>query len=468
MSALTVDERLAPSITGAPVLVGARPQAAPRTWAEKRLARREQLFPGIPDRAFDEAALRVGSIYGGVLINDPAGIKRVLVDEAANYPKTDLEKRFFSALFGTGLVGSDGDLWRRHRRIMAPSFDPRSVAAYGPAICESAGAALARWNALGEGGRIDACQEMVDLTLHIICRTMFSTDSEEMLGHMSASLRDGLDGVGEGSILDLLPVIAELRMRAREKRIARGFAPLDGAIAKLIARREANSEDFPADLLSRLVASKDSDTGLSMTAQEVRDEVITIFFAGHETTAMTLGWLWYLLSQHPHEGARLHAELDRVLGGRPPAQEDLPALKFTRQVVEEALRLYPAAPGLSTRRALKADELAGLRIKKGETIFISPWIVHRNTRLWEDPERFDPDRFSPERSQGRPRFAFLPFGGGPRVCIGQVLAMNEAVLIMASLAQHWRAELASDAEVALKHNVTLQPRHGLPMILRRR
>ncbi|MGH7011342.1 MAG: cytochrome P450, partial [Caulobacteraceae bacterium] len=367
MSALTVDERLAPSITGAPVLVGARPQGAPRTWAEKRLARREQLFPGIPDRAFDEAALRVGSIYGGVLINDPAGIKRVLVDEAANYPKTDLEKRFFSALFGTGLVGSDGDLWRRHRRIMAPSFDPRSVAAYGPAICESAGAALARWNALGEGGRIDACQEMVDLTLHIICRTMFSTDSEEMLGHMSASLRDGLDGVGEGSILDLLPVIAELRMRAREKRIARGFAPLDGAIAKLIARREANSEDFPADLLSRLVASKDSDTGLSMTAQEVRDEVITIFFAGHETTAMTLGWLWYLLSQHPHEGARLHAELDRVLGGRPPAQEDLPALKFTRQVVEEALRLYPAAPGLSTRRALKADELAGLRIKKGET-----------------------------------------------------------------------------------------------------
>jgi cytochrome P450 len=257
-------------------------------------------------------------------------------------------------------------------------------------------------------------------------------------------------------------------MRRREARIATLFAPLDGAVERLTAQREAAPSAFPADLLGRLVAAKDLDTGAGMTPREVRDEVVTIFAAGHETTAVTMVWLWYLLSQHPREETRLHAELDAALGGRAPSGEDLPRLPYARRVVEETMRLYPAAPGLSTREALEDDEICGQRIRRGTNIGISPWILHRHRKLWEDPERFDPDRFAPERSAGRPRFAYLPFGAGPRICIGMGLAMNEAILILATLAQRWRPRLASDAQVALRHNVTLQPRHGLKMILERR
>ncbi len=450
-------------------LVGARPPLSLRTPQAKRRARREQLYRTIPDRAFDQPITAGTSLFGQwTLINDPAGVKRVLVDKVASYPKTPMEQRFFIALFGSGLLGSDGELWRRHRRIMAPSFDPRSVAAYAPAMTDSSQALLAHWDGLGAGAKIDMAQEMTGLALRIICRTMFSTDSEEMVGRIGSSLESSLKGLTQANILDLIPIISDVRMRQREARTARAFAPLDASIARLVAQREANRSAFPADLLSRLVAAKDAETGLAMNAREVRDELVTIFVAGHETTAMTMSWLWYLLSQHPSEEARLHAELAEVLGGRPPGQEDLPRLIFTRQVVEESMRLYPAAPAISSRVAQEEDEICGQRIRKGASVSISPWYLHRNRTLWDEPERFDPDRFSPERSAGRPRFAYLPFGAGPRVCIGQVLAMNEAILILASLAQRYRPRLAPEARVALRLNVTLQPKYGLAMALERR
>lgn len=452
-----------------PHLVGARPSPSLKTTQAKRRARREQLYRSIPDRAFDQPLTTGASLFGQwTLVNDPAGVKRVLVDKVASYPKTAMEQRFFVALFGSGLLGSDGELWRRHRRIMAPSFDPRSVAAYAPAMTESAQRLIEHWDGLGPGAKVDMAQEMTGLALKIICRTMFSTDSEEMVGEIGSSLESSLKGVGEANILDLIPIISELRMRQREARTARAFAPLDASIARLVAQREADHDAFPADLLNRLVAAKDAETGLAMNAKEVRDELVTIFVAGHETTAMTMSWLWYLLSQHPAEEARLHAELSEVLGGRPPSQEDLPRLAFTRQVVEESMRLYPAAPAISTRLAQEEDEICGHKIRKGASVAISPWYLHRNRNLWNEPERFDPDRFSPARSAGRPRFAYLPFGAGPRVCIGQVLAMNEAILILASLAQRYRPRLAPEARVALRLNVTLQPKYGLTMILERR
>ncbi len=460
---------LAAAPSEVPHLVGARAAPTRRAPGAKSRASREQLFPGVPDRVYDEAISAGRNIFGRwLMINDPAGVKRVLVDKVASYPKTAMEQRFFVALFGSGLVGSDGDLWRRHRRIMAPSFDPRSVAAYAPAMTDSAHAMRERWQGLGEGAEVEMVQEMVALTLQIICRTMFSTDSEEMAGTVSSTMQSSLAVVGDVNILDIVPVISEMRMRQREKRMAKLFAPFDATVERLVAQREADREAFPADLLSRLVAAKDAESGLTMTGKEVRDEVVTIFAAGHETTAMTMSWLWYLLSQHPAEEARLHGELDTVLAGRAPGQEDLARLPYTRQVVEEAMRLYPAAPGLSSRIALEDDEICGQRIRKGQAVSILPWYLHRNTGLWDEPERFDPDRFSAQRSAGRPRFAYLPFGAGPRVCIGQVLAMNEAVLILASLAQQFTPRLASDAKVVMRHNVTLQPRFGLKMILRRR
>jgi len=453
-----------------PALVGARPPPN-RSFLARWRARGDRLM-GIPDRAYDEPIVVSNSPFGRfVLVNEPAGVKRVLVDNVANYPKTAMEQRFFTALFGAGLLGTDGELWRRHRRIMAPAFDPRSVAAYAPAMTASAAALLARWDALPDGALVEMTEEMTSLTLAIICRTMFSADSDDVVGLVGQAMKNGIDVGADFGLLDVLPVIGEARMRKREAFMAGVFAHLDEAIYRLVAAREADRGAAPNDLLGRLVAAKDTEgaqDARGLTAREVRDELLTIFIAGHETTAVTMDWLWYVLSQRPVQEGRLHAELAAVLAGRAARQEDLADLVYTRRVVEEAMRLYPAAPGLSTRRAVAEDVVCGRTIPKGANVGVAPWVLHRSPRLWEDPERFDPDRFSPERAAGRPRFAYLPFGAGPRVCIGQVLAMNEAIIILATLAQRYRPRLAEGAQIALHHNVTLRPRYGLKMILERR
>jgi cytochrome P450 len=296
---------------------------------------------------------------------------------------------------------------------------------------------------------------------------MFSSDAEELvrlageaLGFTQTALNFGL--------LDILPIIGPRRMKAKEAAIHADFARMDAAIYRMIAEREKNLADAPRDLLTRLIAAKDPENGAGLNPTEVRDEVITIFMAGHETTAVTMTWVWYLLSQHPDQEARLHAELEAVLGGRAPTAEDLPSLAYTRMVIEEAMRIYPPAPGLSLRVAQKDDEICGVKVKAGTGIFLSPWILHRHRRLWDDPLRFDPDRFAPEMSAARPRFAYLPFGGGPRICIGAALAMNEATLILAALAQRYRPRLKEGCEIRLRSRITLTPQDGMPMILERR
>jgi cytochrome P450 len=448
-----------------PRLAGAAPPPGRRSFAQRWRDRRERLIPGVPDRAYEEPIVVTHGIAGRVvLVNDPAAVRRVLVENVANYPKTALELRFFKAIFGSGLLGIDGELWRAHRRIMAPSFDPRSVASYAPAVSSAADAFVGHWRRLGPGARVDMAEEMTDLTLRIISRTMFSSDRPDLLNAIRGSLGAGSLAIGDISILDLLPITGEARMRRRERLIARLFAPLDTVVRQMVAERAADAGVGQDDLLSRLMAAS-NEAGGRLSAQEVRDEVVTIFVAGHETTAMTMSWTWYLLAHHPAWVEKLEAELDAVLAGRPAGQDDLPNLPLSRRIIEESMRLFPAAPGLSTRVAVADDDLGGRKIAKGTAIVVLPWVLHRHRRLWDDPEGFDPDRFLPERSHGRPRFAFLPFGAGPRVCIGQVLAVNEAILLLASLAQHFRPRMAPGAKVALLHNVTLQPRHGLEMIL---
>jgi cytochrome P450 len=243
---------------------------------------------------------------------------------------------------------------------------------------------------------------------------------------------------------------------------------MDAAIQRLIGEREKIRNEAPKDFLTRLVAAKDPDDGAGLNAAEVRDEVVTIFMAGHETTAVTMTWVWYLLSQHPAEEAQLHEELDAVLGGRMPTVEDLPNLPYARMVIEEAMRVYPPAPGLSLRQAKEADEICGFKVTPGLHILVAPWILHRHRRLWDDPERFDPTRFSKELSEKRPRFAYLPFGGGPRICIGATLAMTEAILILAVLAQRFRLRLKEDQQVTMQTRITLRPKNGLMTILERR
>ncbi len=437
------------------------------TGAAARRARKERIFGNIPERAFDELMFKVRGPLGSFLIvSDPAGVKRVLVDNVANYPKTQMEQRFFRALFGAGLLGTDGEVWRRHRRIMAPAFDPRSVASYGPAITRACDAFYGKWDAVPPGGVVDVGADMSALTLRIIAGTMFSADTDDVISLVADTMKTGFD-ISQFNILDVLPITGGIRMRRRERRMAEQFRPLDAAINRMIEARHKDPQAAAADLLGRLITAHDDSGDMAMTSREIRDQVITIFIAGHETTAQAMNWTWYLLSQHPAEEARLHAELEAVLGGRTPTQDDLPKLPYTRRVVEESMRVYPTAPGISARIARADDEICGVKVRKGTSIAIAPWLLHHHRRLWDEPNRFDPDRFLPERSAGRPRFAYLPFGAGPRVCIGHVLAMNEAVLILASLAQRYRLRLAPGQDIVPQANVTLRPKHGLKMIVER-
>ena len=236
------------------------------------------------------------------------------------------------------------------------------------------------------------------------------------------------------------------------------------AIAAAVApKRRAE----PKDLLARLIAARDTETGGGMTAQEVRDQVVTIFMAGHETTAQALAWTWYLLSQHPAAEAKLHEELAGVLGGRTPRNEDLVNLPYTRMVLEEAMRLYPPAHTLG-REPIAADEVLGHRIPARSTVLVVPWMLHRKPSLWERPDRFEPERFSAEQTAARPRFAYLPFGAGPRICIGAAFAMAEGTLILATIAQRYRLHLKPGHPVEPQGLITIRPRYGLPMILERR
>jgi cytochrome P450 len=366
------------------------------------------------------------------LLNDPAGIKHVLLDNVANYGKTELMRRILEPGLGKGLITSEGETWRRHRRIMAPSFDHRSIQAYSPIMTETAEDLLGRWAVLPAGAVIDVAAAMMAATLTIISRTMFSSDSdgvagivERGVGRYQAEMRPNL--------LDFLGAPNWLAGFHRPGIARRTLGALDAAIDRLITERGRSGEGGARDLLGRLIAARDAETGGGMTAQEIRDQVVTIFLAGHETTAVALTWTWYLLSQHPAEEARLHAELDAVLGGRAPRHEDLARLPYTRMVIEESMRLYPPVPN-QERAALADDVICGRRVPRGAMIAIIPWVLHRHRRLWDRPDRFDPERFAPERAAARPRFAYLPFSGGPRICIGAAFAMAEAMLLLATIA----------------------------------
>ncbi|MEJ0041703.1 MAG: cytochrome P450 [Rhizomicrobium sp.] len=318
-------------------------------------------------------------------------------------------------------------------------------------------------DAKGRGTVVDIAREMTHLTLDIISRTMFSTDAARLGGIVDDALRRGQEMLSFDWTY-LLPLIGRRRMDRQFARIRRTFGEMDGAMRGLI-RARAGGGGGTRDLLDRLVAARDSETGGGMSEDEIRDEVVIIYLAGHETTALAMTYVWYLLSQHPAVEAKLHVELDDVLAGRLPAHDDIARLPYTKMVIEEAMRLYPPAPGLSGRLALEADEIAGTRIPKGAMVVIAPWIVQRHRKLWDRPERYDPERFSPERSAGRHRFAYMPFGGGPRICIGMALAMTEAVLILATLAQRYCPRLVAGQDIVLQHRVTMRPRDGIKMIL---
>jgi cytochrome P450 len=446
---------------------GPPPERSP-SLLRQLFARAPNEFETIPRVAFEQPIWEWKSFLGhNFVISDPAGIKRVLLDNVENYPKTEMETKMLGAIVGDGLLVSQGEKWKSHRRLMSPSFDFKSIVAYSPAMVASAQDFVDAWTAKGQGAVVDIAEEMTQLTLRVISGTMFSADGDMLGDLVDNSLRKMAEHIDFG-LLDVVPVIGPPRMKRKMDRIHVDFMAMDATMQKLIGAREKIAGEAPRDLLDRLIAARDGETGVRLTNDEVRDEVVIIFLAGHETTALALTYTWYLLSQHPPVEAKLHDELTRVLGGRAPTHDDLVNLPYTKMVIEESMRIYPPAPGLSNRAVLEDDEICGVKIPKGTQVSVIPWVLHRHRTLWDHPEKFDPERFSPERSQGRHRFAYLPFGGGPRVCIGMALAMTEAQLILATIAQRYRLKLVPGQDIVLQHRITLRPRDGIQMRLEAR
>jgi cytochrome P450 len=400
------------------------------------------------------------------VVNEPGAIKHVLIDNAANYQKTEITRRILEPGLGKGLITSEGETWRAHRRTMSPAFDIRSIAAYTPVMTAAAEELLAQWKAVPAGTAVDVATSMMEVTLNIISRTMFSNDSDDIVAIMERSAgRYQLEM--RPNIMDMLGWPKWLAGLPRRNVAARTLGEFDRVVDRLIKERSRDPGSYPKDLLARLVAARDEQTGSGMSAQEVRDHVITIFLAGHETTAMALTWTWFLLSQHPHVEAKLHAEIDTVLGGRAPTHDDLSKLVYTRMVLDESMRIYPPVHTIA-RQAISEDILVGQRIPKGSTIMIAPWLLHRHVKLWDNPSVFDPERFSPQRSSGRARFSYLPFGGGKRICIGAAFSLAEGTILLATLARRYRLRLALGARVEPQGLITLRARYGMKMLLQPR
>ena len=425
---------------------------------------RDNTLATYPPEAFDEDIIAGRLLWRRrFIINEPGGIRHVLLDNAANYRKSELTRRLLEPGLGRGLLTSEGETWRRHRRIMAPAFDRRSIESYAPVITAVTRDLLAEWDASPDASVVDVGPAMMHATLHIISRAMFSANSDEIVEVVERGVGRYQTAV-RPNLLDLLGFPAWFT-NLFSFRLARAavFNEFDQAVDKLIESRAHESGARPRDLLARLVAARDDETGGGMTAKEVRDEVVTIFMAGHETTAQALTWTWYLLSLHPAVEAKLHHEIGAILGDRTPQYEDIAKLRYTRMVIEEALRLYPPAHTMA-REPIAPDEILGHRIPAGSIVLIAPWLLHRKAALWAEPHRFNPDRFISEP----PRFSYIPFGAGQRICIGAAFAMTEAILILAMIAQRYRLRLKAGHPIEPQGLITLRPRYGMPMTLERR
>jgi cytochrome P450 len=399
------------------------------------------------------------------LLNHPDLVKDVLVTEQRRFHKgrgLELAKH----LLGEGLLTSEGDFHRRQRRLAQPAFHPQRIALYPAAMVEHAERTSDRWAELAARSPtppvIDIHQEMMRLTLGIVGKTLFGAEVEDQAQEVGEAIATSMElfrsftTLPFASLLERLPLPSTWRfLKARNR--------LDATIYRMIAARRSAPEDR-GDLLSMLLLAQDEEGSGSMSDQQVRDEAMTLFLAGHETTANALTWTWYLLSQHPEVEARLHAELEQVLGGRRPSADDMSRLIYTSRVLAEAMRLYPPAWVIG-RRAVEDYEVANYRMPKGSIVLVSQWVMHRDPRFFPDPDRFDPDRWTEEAKAARPRFAYFPFGAGPRICIGEQFAWLEGALVLATLARRWRPRLAPGHRVALQPSITLRPRGGMRMVL---
>ncbi|GCE28980.1 hypothetical protein KDA_44640 [Dictyobacter alpinus] len=402
-------------------------------------------------------------LWPGYLLYHPDHVKMVLHDHHRNYDKPSAMLGSVMPLFGNGLFTSNGESWLHQRRLMQPSFHHKRLEHFGTVMTDATLAMLERWQNQGEQP-LNMETEMTRLTLHIAGLTLFNLDLSSdvnVVGHTFTTMLPQL------TRYFLLPFPPLWVPTPRNRRLQTGLKTLNQVVYDMISQRRQRLANSPAeafDLLSMLLSARDEETGEEMNDQQVRDEVMTLLLAGHETTSATLTWTWYLLSQHPEIEQRLHDEVDRVLGGQIPTVDRLGDLPYTRNVIQEAMRLYPPAFFI-IRHAIASDEIGGYPIPANSLIFLMAHMLHRHPAFWEEPERFDPDRFTPERSTNRPRYAYIPFGGGPRLCIGNSLAMMEAQLVLATVAQRYSLRRVPGHPVELQVSVATRPRYGLPLTL---
>jgi cytochrome P450 len=419
-------------------------------------------FLDAADRYGDLVHLKAGP-YHGFLLSDPADIKHVLQDNARNYHKSPLYERLRDSL-GNGLLTSENSFWLRQRRLAQPAFHRQRLTTMADAMVSCTEQMLERWeHFVSSEETIDLVAEMMALTQAIIVRTMFSTDLGTTADVVNRTWPIINRRIGETFWSTKLETTLPLPANVRFKRALR---ELDSVVYRIISERRQSRRD-EADLLSMFLSARDDETGAVMTDRQLRDEVMTMLLAGHETTSLALSWTYYLLSRHRESERRIVDEVQSVIGDRRPTLADVDQLRLTRRVLEESLRLYPPAWGFS-RLSLADDKIGGYRVAKGSIVFLIPFVIHRRPKLWPDPERFDPDRFAPERESGRPKFAYIPFGGGPRGCIGNQFAMLEAQLIVAMIAQRFRIELVPDQNIRPEPLITLRPTPGIRATITKR
>jgi cytochrome P450 len=395
-----------------------------------------------------------------VVFSQPEHLHAILVEHADSFYKdadyTD-EKRGLARFVGQGLITSDGALWKKQRKLVAPAFHAKRIATYADTMTTYTTSLIDMWR---DGETRDIAKEMAALTIRIVGKTLFDVDAT---GENAAPVLSAMETIQESQgTLTLVPEWIPTPANLRKKRSLR---ELDRLVYGIIAERQANEGDR-GDLLSMLVAARD-EHGQPMDTRQIRDEAVTLFLAGHETTANTLNWTFTLLAQNPEIEAALHAELDAVLGDRAPTLADLDRLPYTEQIIKESMRLYPPAWSVG-RVAIEDVTIGEWTLPKGTRAGIVTYMTHHDPSLWEQPERFDPSRFGPERESKIPKYAYLPFGGGPRVCIGNHFAMMEAKLLLAGIASRYQLRLAKGQRVAMQPRITLNPMGGLPMTLRER
>jgi cytochrome P450 len=419
---------------------------------------------------YEQPILMGRTILGDrAVVSEPAAVRRVFLDNVANYRKDALQLRVLGPGLGKGLLTVDGEDWRAQRRALAPLFSPRQIIGFAPAMHRAAAAAAERLAPKREEGRVvDVSAETARITLEVLEQTLFSQGLGRDAGEFQIAVTRYFDTIGRIDPLDLLgapqflPRFGRLRGRGTLEFFARAVDDIIGARRRLLA----SGAPAPNDILTLLLAAQDPETGKGISEDDVRANIVTFIGAGHETTANALTWTLYLLSQAPDWRARVEAEIDAHFDPA-NAETAADALPVTKAVIEEAMRLYPPAAMLS-REAIGADVLAGRRIPAGTIVTVSPFLLHRHRLLWRDPDAFDPERFLPPNRDAIDRFAYIPFGAGPRVCIGMGFAMIELMVVLGHLLKAYRFDLAPGHPVAPVARITLRPKYGMKMILRRR